>query len=556
MDKSDRFEDIFLVADVGLFIDSPSRLIPYMRHHGFDEEEILCVKTIADSHPEELSDIIGDDDHQRAEAAIARISKTPGVDRIMSASILKDLRDASDAKMGRNAFASKRYETVSVDAYSSGGRPASDGMTFVITQGGEAKVDRFSGDDRDVVIPDEIRYGGETYRVTGISEWAFERRASMESVRLPSRLSSVGDKAFVGCSRLRSVSIPKHLKEIGKDAFENCSSLEWFDVDRENRHFSTDSQGILYSEDKRRLIKAPCGASGEIRIPFEVAVIEDKAFEGCSGLSHISMGSRVTSIGDWAFSKCYHLRSVALSDGLTAIGNGTFHECYGLTEVAIPGSVRSIGARAFSGCSSMRSVRLSEGLRSIEKWAFELCQSLTSICIPSTVSSIGEEAFAMCTSLRCYQVSPGNIWYRSDDNGLLYDRRHSVLVKTPRAVSGGIDVLPGTISINERAFEGCVKVTSLNLPDSITAIGRRAFKGCVGLERVRIPRKVKCISDSVFSDCASLESVDIPEGVSKIGCGAFERCLSLKSVRLPSGLKSIGYGAFDPDVEIIRSDLV
>ncbi|MBR7006953.1 MAG: leucine-rich repeat domain-containing protein [Candidatus Methanomethylophilaceae archaeon] len=552
MDRSDRFEDIFSVVDVGLFIESPSRLIPYMRHHGFDEKEILCVKTIADSHPDELSDIIGDEDPRKAEATIARVARTPGVDRIISASILQDLRDASNVKMKRDAFSSKKYEPVCVDAYSNGGRPASDDMMFVIVPDGEAKVDRYSGNEIDVVIPDVINFGGEEYRVTGINEWAFERCSSMESVRLPSMLASIGEKAFVGCSRLKSVTIPKHLKAIGKDAFEKCPGLEWFAVDRENRHFSTDSQGILYSEDKKRLIKAPCGVSGEIWIPLEVTSIEDKAFEGCSELSRVSMGPGVSSIGDWAFSKCFHLRSVALSDGLVAIGNGTFHECYGLTEIAIPESVRSIGARAFSGCSSMTSATLGEGLRSIEKWAFELCQSLTSIYIPSTVSSIGDEAFTMCTSLRRYQVGLGNNWYRSDSNGLLYDRRHNVLIKTPRAIFGSIDVLPGTVTIYERAFEGCSKMTSLNLPSSISTIGRRAFKGCVGLERVRIPKSVKCISDSAFSECASLESVEIPEGVTKIGCGAFERCPSLKSVKLPSSLKSIGYGAFDPDVEIVR----
>ena len=322
MDRSDRFEDIFSVVDVGLFIESPSRLIPYMRHHGFDEKEILCVKTIADSHPDELSDIIGDEDPRKAEATIARVARTPGVDRIISASILQDLRDASNVKMKRDAFSSKKYEPVCVDAYSNGGRPASDDMMFVIVPDGEAKVDRYSGNDIDIVIPDVINFGGEEYTVTGINEWAFERCSSMESVRLPSMLASIGEKAFVGCSRLKSVTIPKHLKAIGKDAFEKCPGLEWFAVDRENRHFSTDSQGILYSEDKKRLIKAPCGVSGEIWIPLEVTSIEDKAFEGCSELSRVSMGPGVSSIGDWAFSKCFHLRSVALSDGLVAIGNG------------------------------------------------------------------------------------------------------------------------------------------------------------------------------------------------------------------------------------------
>ena len=355
MDKTERFEDIFHSVDIGLFIESPSRLIPYMEHHGFDREEVRCMKAMADSHPEELSEVIAGDDFERAEAVMARLSRIPGIDRVVSASVLIDLRDASNIRLGRRR-PQPEYTLISIETHDNGSGPASKDMLFTISSNSEASVNRYSGVDQEVTVPDAIIVEGKTYSVTRIDDWAFERRTSMESVRLPSSLSSIGDKAFLGCSRLRSVSIPKNVRSIGKDVFEECSGLEWFDIDRDNRHFATDSQGIIYSKDMSLLIKAPSGVYGEATTPPGVARIEDKAFEGCAGLSHVSIGDGVESIGNWAFSKCRFLRTAVFPDSLDAIGNGAFHECSGLTEASIPGPVKTIGSRAFSGCASMRSV--------------------------------------------------------------------------------------------------------------------------------------------------------------------------------------------------------
>ena len=122
----------------------------------------------------------------------------------------------------------------------------------------------------------------------------------------------------------------------------------------------------------------------------------------------------------------------------------------------------------------------------------------------------------------------------------------------PRGAAGKAGILAGTVSILERALEGCAGITEVEIPDSVTTIGRRAFKGCTGLKAVKLPKNLKAIADNLFLECASLESVEVPDSVIKIGCGAFEDCPSLEEIRLPRHLKSIGYNAFDQDVKIIR----
>ena len=58
----------------------------------------------------------------------------------------------------------------------------------------------------------------------------------------------------------------------------------------------------------------------------------------------------VTSIGNCAFEGCSGLTSVTIGNSVTSIGIYAFSGCSGLTSVTIPNSVTSIGIYAFSGC--------------------------------------------------------------------------------------------------------------------------------------------------------------------------------------------------------------
>ena len=122
--------------------------------------------------------------------------------------------------------------------------------------------------------------------------------------------------------------------------------------------------------------------SGDIIIPstvtyegvdYKVSSIGNSAFNGCTGLTSITIPNGVTFIGNSAFNGCTSLTSITIPNGVTSICEGAFQNCTSLTTVSIPNSIITIGQNAFSGCSS-----------------------LTSITIPNNVTNIGVAAFSGC----------------------------------------------------------------------------------------------------------------------------------------------------------------
>lgn len=56
-------------------------------------------------------------------------------------------------------------------------------------------------------------------------------------------------------------------------------------------------------------------------------------------------------------------------------------------------------------------------------------------------------------------------------------------------------------------FKGLPRLSSVELPASVTVVGNEAFRNCGSLTLVRIPDSVKIIGDYAFSNCTALTRV-------------------------------------------------
>ena len=243
-------------------------------------------------------------------------------------------------------------------------------------------------------------------------------------------------------------------------------------------------------------------------VEYSVTSIEIRAFEGCSGLTSITIPNSVTSIGYSTFSGCTGLTSITIPNSVTSIGYSTFSGCSGLTSVTIPNSVTSIGYSAFYCCSGLTSVTIPNSVTSIGDYAFSGCYGLTSVTIPNSVTRIGYTAFMGCSGLTSITI--------------------------PNSVT----------SIGEYAFRECSGLTSITIPNSVTSIGNYAFYNCSGLTSVTIPNSVTSIGGCAFEGCSGLTSVTIPNSVTSIGGFAFYGCSGLTSITIGSGIKTIYSSAF------------
>ena len=198
----------------------------------------------------------------------------------------------------------------------------------------------------------------------------------------------------------------------------------------------------------------------------------------------------------------------------------------------------------YNDCDA-KSITIPDGVRWICKGAFGGHPNLQIVYIPQSVVHIAGAAFLNCKKLQQVLFL---------DN----DKRTTVL------------------EIDDRVFEGCTSLRSINLPNQVS-IGRDVFIGCCSLENAIIfgyegksiihyspnnklpeyiiPEIVTIIEKNAFKDCTSLKSIIIPEGVTQIADFAFQGCTSLQKVYIPSSVTTIGRMAFDGCTNLMAIDV-
>lgn len=139
-------------------------------------------------------------------------------------------------------------------------------------------------------------------------------------------------------------------------------------------------------------------------------------------------------------------------------------------------------------------------------------------------------------------------------NALAGTKVNTVIVSTNTgaadgAFSGttGLTVkVKGSGLVGGKMLEGASKVTLDLSETTIKSILSDAFSGCIGLTSIAFPASLTSVGDRAFISCSGLSSVDLSgcKNLTSIGMGAFGYCTGLKSIKLPNSLTSIGESAF------------
>ncbi len=425
--------------------------------------------------------------------------------------------------------------------------------------------------------------------VTKIGDYAFEGCAYLYEISIPDCVTSIGDYAFKDCTNITEISIPDSVTTIGNYAFYSCNLLNLNIADGVK---NIGNYAFRY-----------CSKLTQITLPESVKSIGSYAFSNCTSLTTISIPASVETIGSSAFENCVNLSEINLQSGVTRINANAFKNCKSLKKVNFPASVEYIASDAFINCGGLEELTVEAGninysgvnnciidkrsdtlilgcknsvipsdgsVTSIGEYAFRGCTQLISIHIPASVTTIAGGAFTGMTSLGEITVAPENSNYYVKDNCLIEKSSKTLVL----GCKGSIVPTDGSVTkIGNYAFDGCIELTDITIPKSLTHIGISAFNNTdvknLYLEDLESWLKVIFRNADGVYPCSPLQNggniyvngellteFTVPDGIDEIPRYAFYNCLSLTKIVIPNHVKEVNsafYGCANVN-EIIVGD--
>ena len=273
--------------------------------------------------------------------------------------------------------------------------------------------------------------------------------------------------AFNNCDFIESITLPTDVTSIGEYAFAGCSLLSKFNSENENELIipsKVETIGQYAFQDVLLVTK--------VVVPDSVTSIGLGAFKGCVAIEDITLpfvGNNIDSTS--AFSTIFGTAPTTLRDITitvdTTMPASAFSGLSNVESITIPNNTITIGSNAFQNCGALKQLNsTTDGVFNIPKdvevinsYTFQNCTELTTLTLGSDVTSIGEYAFAGCSLL--------NKFNSENENEL---------------------IIPSKVeTIGQYAFQDVLLVTKVVVPDSVTSIGLGAFKGCVAIEDITLP---------------------------------------------------------------------
>lgn len=198
-------------------------------------------------------------------------------------------------------------------------------------------------------------------------------------------------------------------------------------------------------------------------------------FDGCQ-FTKLIVPEGIKILGESCFGNCDKLTSVSLPDSLTEVSAGAFKYCASLKYIVIPDSVENIGIETFIGCSALESLTIPF-----------VGDRKDVVVTDSDIYSFGY-VFGTVEYEKSYYVSQHYKYNKSYRDNVFY---LPLSLKYVTVTSG---------EIFSYAFEGCVSLKKIDIPQNITQIGEYAFCAC-GIESFEVPSGVIRIENDTFSSC-------------------------------------------------------
>lgn len=361
---------------------------------------------------------------------------------------------------------------------------------------------------------------------TSIPDYAFQNIKNIQTVSIPSSVTSIGSSAFANCTSLVKVTMEgltppavtsstfgTQTSIVVPDAAYNVYTAAWTNYvnqitiasqcEREVTVTAQDAESAIHKavgeENLRHVLSLK--VNGSIN-GYDIMVMRNKMINlhnldlsnativGNDYEYYTGCHTSDNEVGPYAF---YNLKLFCVKlPEVTTICQSAFSGCSNLREVTLPQSLTAIQYGAFSSCSNLREINLPESLTTLAEYAFSYCTSLSSVEIPGGVETIGSSAFRDCRALKTLTLNEG----LTNIRGSAFFRCKITDIRFPESLT----------TINSYAFYGN-SFEEVNLPPNLNTIGQYAFQDCSNLRVVRLNPMLKNIADNTFNGCSALTKV-------------------------------------------------
>lgn len=358
--------------------------------------------------------------------------------------------------------------------------------------------------------------------VVTINDSAFRHMHGLKELNIPSGVTTIPNMCFNDCTALSSFTIPSNITAISGSAFSYCTALK-------EVHFQGTTPPVLgtnvfnNSTSIEKIYIPSCdsydayAANAQFSAYTDLIYAEDET--KCKGESYPFVFKREHKGGSAYTRACDSSSATTLTTGMTRSGtsmsviSGTSKPA---TAITVGDCTKIISKAAFSGWTKVSGdVIIADGVQEIGDSAFDKCGYSTgtygtgNLLIGKGVTKIGSYAFR--------------------DNYFL----------------SGVTLPGNTISCSSYTFTNCSYLKNITFKEgfNISVEGTSMFNGCSKLETLKLPNTLTKIYPSMFNKCESLTALTIGSGVTTIGSNAFYNHKINKLV-IPDNVTSIDNNAF------------
>lgn len=200
---------------------------------------------------------------------------------------------------------------------------------------------------------------------------------------------------------------------------------------------------------------------------------------------------------------------------VTTIGTSIFkNHNRNIKQIQLPETITHFSKMSFCGLIYLEHINIPKSVKVIPEYCFDNCRSLQNLDF-SHIESIQASAFMDC---RFKKLTLDNVKFLGSH--AFANCKH--LEK--------LEILSDIVEIKYYTFNGCILLSDITLPDTITTIGNHAFGECSSLETFTAPKDLILIEKKAFFN-NMLKEINLNENLQEIEEDAFFSNLSVNDLK-------------------------